>query len=265
MIRATRLILLTLPCVPTTSTAQPAFQPSLLFMQPQDARDTVGILAYEANALQLRGAIKPPASTASGAAEEWSIGSFHPLTAVPAASGGYHVYACSHRETGSTPSTFHWRIYRGLTKDGYSLTDWKEVFRNPPGPWLIESMLVRQETTNNLFFFTWSRHPQPEKGFFSLKGLRLGIKAIQTVQRAHPKRSSPILVGDIHRPAAEAGGVIGVVLVHRDDARRSIQAVELAPVRRVGADPQDALAILINGGHRIATQSRRIVRVEHRH
>lgn len=164
MISVVQVILLILPGVSTASPPPPPFHPLLLFMQPQDSRDIVGVLAYEANALEPRGIIKPPAGASSGTSDDSPISHCHPVGAAPAENGAYHVFACSHRETGTTPSTFHWRLYRGLTKDGYSLTEWKEIFRNPEGPWLIESMLTRQETTNNLFFFTWSRHSQPEKG-----------------------------------------------------------------------------------------------------
>ncbi len=157
-----RLMAPALACV-LPATAQTPFQPLLLFMQPDDARSPVGRLDFEANPLQPRGLITPTGPTASRAAADTPIAAFHPLLAVPI-DGGCHVYACTHTETGTDLRTFRWRLYRGLTPDGYRLTEWKEVFRNPDGPWLIESMMVRQENTNALFFFTWSRHPQPEKG-----------------------------------------------------------------------------------------------------
>jgi hypothetical protein len=144
--------------------APASYQPLLLFMQPQDARETVGVLSFDANPLEPRGRISA-AGDALQAVEGAPIASFHPLHAVPADDNGCYVFACSHRKVpGSEPRTFQWRLYRGLTPDGYRLTEWKEVFRNPDGPWLIESMLVRRGNTNELFFFTWSRHPQPEKG-----------------------------------------------------------------------------------------------------
>jgi len=128
--------------------APASYQPLLLFMQPQDARETVGVLSFDANPLEPRGRISA-AGDALQAVEGAPIASFHPLHAVPADDNGCYVFACSHREVpGSEPRTFQWRLYRGLTPDGYRLTEWKEVFRNPDGPWLIESMLARRGNTN---------------------------------------------------------------------------------------------------------------------
>ncbi len=162
MIRTLRWLLPALVCVAALAAEAP-FQPLLLFMQPEDALDPSGGLIFEANALQQRGRIEPVAAAAVEVAEGRPISAYHPLRAVPT-DAGCHVYACTHQEAGTEPRTFRWQVYRGTTPDGYRLTEWQEVFRNPEGPWLIESMIVHQETTHELFFFTWSRHPQPEKG-----------------------------------------------------------------------------------------------------
>ena len=135
--------------------AMAEFKPLLLFLQPDDAREPVGQLTFEANPLQSRGPVKL-------AKEAGAIG--HPLLAVPTAGGAFEVFGCTHQEADTDPRTFTWRVFRGLTPDGYRLSESKEVFHNPAGPWLIESSLVRQESTGRLFFFTWSRHSEPAKG-----------------------------------------------------------------------------------------------------
>jgi hypothetical protein len=175
MIRITGWVLLVVACGPAAE-AQVSFNPILLFMQPGDARDCRGVLAFEANPLHLRGDIVLAEKAASGMTENAHLESFCPLLAVPKGDGSSYVFACTHQETDSDPRTFRWRLYRGLTPDGYHLTEWREVFRNPDGPWLIESMMIHQGTTNRLFFYTWSRYPQAEKGhavwgFVSADGL----------------------------------------------------------------------------------------------
>ncbi len=145
------------------ATAEPAYRPILLFLQASDARDGRGTLSFEANPLQLRGNVELAGAAASAPADAHPRG-FHPLLAVPRADGSCQVFACTHEEAGTEPRTFRWRLYRGLTPDGHRLTEWREVFRNPDGPWLIESLMIHQPTTGRLLFYTWSRHPQPEKG-----------------------------------------------------------------------------------------------------
>lgn len=156
-------VLLALAAVPAAD-ANASMRPILLFAQRGDALDVRGVLTFEANPLQLRGEVALAENAASRLADDDHPRSFHPLLAVPRPDGSCHVYACTHRETGADPKTFRWRLYCGLTPDGYHLTEWREVYRNPEGPWLIESMMAHQQTTGRLFFFTWSRHPQAEKG-----------------------------------------------------------------------------------------------------
>lgn len=149
-------------CIGTTKSYS-EFQPILVFMQPQDARDSRGLLEFKANPLQLLGDISVERDTRS-AGSDGRRPSFHTLLAVPRADGSCYVFGSRHREAGTEPRTFAWQLFRGITPDGYHLTEWQEVFRNPEGPWLIESGMMHEQTTDNVFFYTWARHSGPEDG-----------------------------------------------------------------------------------------------------
>lgn len=155
---------------PRTNAAEPPCDPVLLFMQPADALEAVGTLAFEANPLTFRGAITPvgavPATNHSdGDVRPGKAGvHFRPLLAVPQPDGGCLVFGSDTEESPGQPKNFLWRLYRARTSDGYHFAELKEVCHNPPGPWLIEASMVRQATTGRLFFYPWSRSDQPEQG-----------------------------------------------------------------------------------------------------
>ncbi len=155
---------------PRTSGAEPRIDPVLVFLQPADALEPVGMLTFEANPLTLRGQITPvrpnpaaPPSAAQGRDANAGI-QFRPLLAVPQPDGGCLVFGSDSQETAEQPKTYLWRLYRARTPDGYRFTELKEVYRNPKGPWLIEAAMVRQAPTGRLFFYPWSRSAQPEQG-----------------------------------------------------------------------------------------------------
>ncbi len=151
--------------------AESTLQPLLLFMEPTDARDAVGLLEFEANPLERHGAItavgSDPATSAparhGGRGGRGGI-DFRPLIAVPQADGSAMVFGCDSVEGNTEPRTFLWRLYRTRTPDGYHYTQVEEVYRNPEGPWLIEASMVRQDSTGRLFFYPWSRSVEPAKG-----------------------------------------------------------------------------------------------------
>lgn len=152
--------------------AEPPLEPVLLFMQPADALEPVGILTFDANPLALRGRVAPVGSDRTASQPERrdhrrNAGTrinFRALLAVPQPDGSCFVFGNDSEETDSEPRTYLWRLYRARTPDGYHFTDLKEVYRNPKGPWLIEAAMVRQEPTGRLFFYPWSRSDLPEEG-----------------------------------------------------------------------------------------------------
>ena len=157
---------------PQTSGAEWPIDPVLIFMQPADALEPVGMLAFEANPLTLRGQITPvvsdPAATqpaGQGSRRHGNAGiRFLPLLAVPQPGGGYLVFGSESEESPEQPKDYLWRLYRARTPDGYHFTELEEVYRNPKGPWLIEAAMVRQTPTGRLFFYPWSRSDQPGQG-----------------------------------------------------------------------------------------------------
>ena len=157
---------------PATSGAESPIKPVLLFLQPTDALEPVGMLTFEAHPLTLRGPIRPvksdPAATpwaGQGHGQQGNPGiHFRPLLAVPQPDGGCFVFGSDSRESPEQPKCYLWRLYRVRTPDGYHFTELKEVYHNPKGPWLIEASMVRQATTGRLFFYPWSRSDQPEQG-----------------------------------------------------------------------------------------------------
>ncbi|HSW47268.1 MAG TPA: hypothetical protein VLM89_17025 [Phycisphaerae bacterium] len=157
-----------------TGRADTPARPLLVFMQPADAVQPAGLLSFQANPLMLRGSItlSQTGSAASQPTTRQQPGdkdafpSFLPLLAVPDPKGGCLVFGCQHVQPDPEVKNFKWRLYRGRTPDGYHLTELTEVFQNPENPqgWLIESSMVRQESTGRLYFYIWSRSKQPEKG-----------------------------------------------------------------------------------------------------
>jgi hypothetical protein len=154
------------------SRAESPVRPVLIFMQPTDALEPVGMLTFEANPLVLRGEITPvesdpaasrPAREAPGLHGNARLG-FRALLAVRQPDGGCLVFGNNTEETTEQPRTFLWRLYSARTPDGYHFTELYEVYRNPKGPWLIETSMVRQESTGRLFFYPWSRSDKPEQG-----------------------------------------------------------------------------------------------------
>ncbi len=157
---------------PLASGAESSIDPVLLFLQPADALEPVGLLTFEANPLILRGPITPvrsdpaatpPAAPGQGRAANAGI-PFRPLLAVPQPDGGCLVFGSDSQESPDQPKNYLWRLYRARTPDGYHFTGLKEVYRNPKGPWLIEAAMVRQAPTGRLFFYPWSRATQPPQG-----------------------------------------------------------------------------------------------------
>ena len=157
----------------SASAGEQPVQPLLLFMQPGDAHEPVGKLTFEANPLKLRGRILPigsavsasqPAEGAPGKHHRRPGLHFRALLAVPQTDGAYLVFGNDTEDAGTEPRTFRWRLYHVRTTDGYHYTDLKEVYRNPQGPWLIETSMVRQESTGRMFFYPWSRSEPAEKG-----------------------------------------------------------------------------------------------------
>ncbi len=152
--------------------AESPINPVLFFMQPADALDPVGILAFEANPLTFRGHITPVGSNPSatqpaghGQGRQENAGAdFRALLAVPLPDGGCLVFGSDSQESPEQAKNYLWRLYRVRTPDGHHFTELKEVYRNPKGPWLIEASMVRQATTGRLFFYPWSRSDQPEQG-----------------------------------------------------------------------------------------------------
>ncbi len=163
MTHAIRSILCVLACAAAPAVAA-GFEPLLVFMQPEDAVSPSGMLIFEANPLRQLGQVEPIEAAIAQVGAGRPISAYHPLGSVPIDTGGCHVYACTHQEAGTEPRTFNWQVFRGTTPDGYHVTEWQEVFRNPQGPWLIESMVAYQQAARQIFFFTWSRHPRPEEG-----------------------------------------------------------------------------------------------------
>ncbi len=157
---------------PRASGAESPINPVLLFMQPADALEPVGMLTFEANPLTLRGPITPvksdPSATPPAGPEPGRHGNagipFRPLLAVPQPDGGCLVFGSDSQESPEQSKNYLWRLYRARTPDGYHFTELKEVYRNPKGPWLIEASMVRQAPTGRLFFYPWSRSAQPEQG-----------------------------------------------------------------------------------------------------
>jgi len=155
-----------------TSGAESPIHPVLIFMQPADALEPVGMLTFEANPLTLRGHVTPvgsdPAASQPARHAHGQHGNarldFRALLAVPQPDGGCLVFGSDSEESPEQPKTYLWRLYRARTPDGYHFTELKEVYRNPKGPWLIEASMVRQEPTGRLFFYPWSRSDQPEQG-----------------------------------------------------------------------------------------------------
>ena len=168
MARLARMILTVLLALSTATVlaSEAPFEPLLLFMERDDAYAPVGVLSFQANPLEERAAIELAEGVSAEGGQGRRAPRFHPLLAIPTGEGDSYVFGCTHHEDpGTEPRTFLWQLYRGRTPDGYRLTEWKEVFRNPEEiPWLIESALVHQQATDELFFFTWSRHDQPEEG-----------------------------------------------------------------------------------------------------
>lgn len=152
------------------ATAEQPLEPLLLFMKPSDVNESVGPLVFHASPLKLRGTIAPLAVDGSVTVQSGSRHglandiSFRPLLAVPCADGGYDVYGSESRENPKEPKQFLWKICRAHTFDARHFTDLREVFTNPPGPWLIEASMTREETTGKFFFFQWSRSDDPGKG-----------------------------------------------------------------------------------------------------
>lgn len=144
----------------------------LIFMQPADALEAVGMLTFEANPLALRGRITPVGSDPAASRPERDASrrkgnaqpDFRALLAVRQPDGSHLVFGNDTKETAEQPRTFLWRLYSARTPDGYHFTGVHEVYRNPKGPWLIETSMVRQESTGRLFFYPWSRSDEPEQG-----------------------------------------------------------------------------------------------------
>jgi hypothetical protein len=202
---------------PPTSGAESPIAPVLLFVQPADALEPVGMLTFEANPLLLRGQITPvrsdpaatqPAGIGQGPRANSGI-QFRPLLAVPQPDGGCLVFGSDSQETAEQPKTYLWRLYRARTPDGYHFTELKEVYRNPKGPWLIEAAMVRQAPTGRLFFYPWSRSAQPEQGhalwgFVSDDGEKWGPLSDKPVYLDHDafgmmwdERTSRFLTGQV--------------------------------------------------------------------
>ncbi|GMU22558.1 MAG: hypothetical protein AMXMBFR13_26430 [Phycisphaerae bacterium] len=147
-------------------------EPLLLFMQPADTRDAVGMLTFEANALMMRGPLAPESEKPSTSQPvERSLRrnrdsriDFRALLSVPEPDGSRLVYGNSTDELDTEPRTFRWTLYRARTRDGYHYSDLQEIGRNPEGPWLIEAAMVRQDSTGRIFFFPWSRSERPAEG-----------------------------------------------------------------------------------------------------
>ncbi len=133
----------------------------LVFVQPEDARDAVGLLTFEDNPLAPRGPIRGTDVAPGGfqmifsapEANEGASPPFRTLASVPDGDG-HIIYGAKHEQEGRN---FRWALFRGRTPDGYRLADWRQVYANPEGEWLIESMLTRRATTGEFFFYTWSR------------------------------------------------------------------------------------------------------------
>jgi len=153
---------------PATSGAESPVQPVLIFVQPEDVFDRVGMLTFEANPLAFRAHITPvrsdSAATPSAGRDANAGIPFRPLLAVPQPDGGCLVFGSDSQETKEQPKTYRWRLYRARTPDGYRFADLKEVYRNPKGPWLIEAAMVRQASTGQVYFYPWGRSAQPERG-----------------------------------------------------------------------------------------------------
>ena len=144
------------------SAGEATIHPLLLFMQPDDARNPVGMLSFDANPLALRGNATPDKTAPASSSSAFP---FRALLAVPQSDGGYMVYGHDSIDAGGEPRCFRWILYRARTTDGYHYTQLREVYRNPQKPcWLIEASMARQESTGRLFFYPWSRSDQPEVG-----------------------------------------------------------------------------------------------------
>jgi hypothetical protein len=159
----------TFAVVPASGADSPS-NPLLIFMQPADAREPVGMLTFEANPLNLRGQITPvrsdsPPAQPAGHGRQGNAGiAFRALLAVPQPDGSCLVFGSRSEESPGQPKNYRWQLDRARTPDGYHFTELREVYRNPQGPWLIEASMVRQATTGRLFFYPWSRSDQPEQG-----------------------------------------------------------------------------------------------------
>lgn len=178
------------------SAAQPLLEPVLLFMHPGDAHEPRGQLRYQANALDNLGRIRLAEPNAGDSSPEPRTHAaarglhFRPLLAVPQPEGDCQVFGSISEETSEEPRTFRWRLYAAHTPDGYHCTAPREVYRNPPGPWLIEASMTRQGITGELFFYIWSRSRKPEQGhalwgFASLDGEQWRPIADQPVYLDH--------------------------------------------------------------------------------
>jgi len=145
--------------------------PLLVFLEPGDARDTVGVLVYQANPLERLGAIEarlaaPADPTAAPAA--WA--SFRALLPIPDGRGGYHVYGTVHRKA---EKDYRWTLYRAHTPDGLRLDEFRAIFESPEGrDWLIESAMARRGDTGEYLLFTWARSRQTQWTGHALYGFR---------------------------------------------------------------------------------------------
>jgi hypothetical protein len=116
---------------PPASGAESSIAPVLIFLQPADALEPVGILTFEANPLILRGPITPvrsdPAATQPAGSEQGRHTNagiqFRPLLAVPQSDGGCLVLGSDSQESPEQPKSFLWRLYRARTPDGYHYTE----------------------------------------------------------------------------------------------------------------------------------------------
>jgi len=147
----------------------------LLFMQPDDVRDTVGHLSYDDNVLGFRGNIQGTDLRTGGfqmifsapEANEGTSPPFRTLLATAEARGGYLVYGTKHEQQGRN---YRWAVFRGRTPAGHTLPDWTQVYACPPGEWLIESMITHRPDADRLFFYTWSRSDRKDVEGHALRG-----------------------------------------------------------------------------------------------
>lgn len=146
---------------PARKSAAP-LQPLLVFLEPDDARDPVGLLSFQANPLKLLGSIDTPTHSPENRLR--LAPPSRTLLSLPQPDGSRLIFGCTHQPATPDGKTYQWTIYRGRTPDGYRLTEIEEVYRNPTGPWLIESSMARQGRDGPLFFFTWSRGVPAELG-----------------------------------------------------------------------------------------------------